>query len=458
MRSLRLILPAVLLGFGALWWFLWPATPPAAEDVARQQLASETVEAVETVEAAPAERIAGRVFYPDGSPVGPGFEVAAFLDGIEPPVPAASAITDADGAFVLPASLIQGPPFVLDAVGNGWGTDRRTLSAAVQQSGRALDLTVQPLYGALLQARTEASNGARAEFLGSAELRVPRTLARQIRNLSFQHGHGEPGWELLLYTPTNAGEIPDVLHGELVCRRLDGPAPMGRPLLVPRWSRDRVVRLDSTPCWSSGPLTPLEVSISGGFGSELLAPDHIFATLELQSEAGQTLLAPISVAEWRAGVAKFQVPHGTYTWSLIGSVRNRATLAAGTVEILHGAAEIDVDFNGLGAFVLEVQEADGTAFTGPLRAELMRILQESSRSMPDGRETRDLNGTIEVQEWPGPPYVALLLQPGEYLARIPEMVVTYAAGEAYVSPPGERANLAAGELVAVRLHRRAPTD
>lgn len=430
MGSLRLILVAALLGLGALLWFLRSAPPPPVDSAAPESVA-EPVELEEAATAlgersaaasvatqlpgvpvpSPTVGIAGRVLYPDGSPVGDGFEVAAFLDGIEPPVPVVSATTDADGVFVLPVWLAEGA-YVLDAAGNGWGTDRRTPLG----SDMALELTVQPLYAALLQARAEGPNGASGEFLGSAELEVLPMVARQVENLALQHWHGAPGWDLLVYTPANAGDTPDTLPGQIICRGLDRPQPTGHPLFVPRWDAESVVRLDSTPCWSNGPFAKLEVSIAGGVGWELLAPEYPLATLELGSDAGQILRAPLTAAQWSAGFAEFFVPQGNYKWWLVANGSPRKQLAAGSVEVLHGAGQIAVALSGFGALLLEVEEADGTPYSGRLDGQLLMVTEEGPRLLPDGRESTFLAGIPWEQAWTKPPYVALFLDPGEYLA------------------------------------------
>lgn len=440
MRNFLVILLALGLGLGARWWFQRPGAQPAGSPPV------------------PTSEASGWVRYPDGSPVGEGFEVAAFVDGVEPPVPVVSVTTDANGAFVLPASLREGPPFVLDAAGKGWGTDRRTLSAAVAGAAKAVELTVQPLYAALLPTRAGEPGDARTEFLGTAELDVPPAVARRVNNWILQHRYGEPGSELRLYTPADAVDAPDAIEGQLICRALDRAAPSAQAVLVPRWSGAKVVRLDSTPCWSAGPFASLQVSLSGGVGWELLERSQVFAALELTSETRQVLSAPITVADWRAGTVEFPVPHGAFQWSLVGSLRSRAPLAGGNVDTAQGAAAIDVDFSGFGGLVLEVQEADKANFAGPLRAELMRIQQESPQPAPHGGETSSLAGAIEYQEFAGPPYVALLLEPGEYLVRIPNQAVYATRGETIPSPPGERTNLSAGELKVLRLHRAPPKN
>lgn len=439
MRNLLLILVVLALGLGALWWFQRPAAKAVASPP------------VPTTEAS------GWVRYPDGSPVGEGFEVAAFLEGVEPPVPVVSVTTNANGAFVLPASLHEGPPFVLDAAGKGWGTDRRTLSAAVGSAAKDVELTVQPLYAALLQTRAEAPGDGRTEFLGSAELVVPREVARRVNNWILQHRYGERGCEVRLYTPADGVNAPDAIEGKIQCSALDRPAPTAQAVLVPRWGGAKVVRLDSAPCWSNGPFETLRVSLSGGVGWELLEPSQVFATLELTSESRQILRAPISVADWRAGSAAFQVPRGTYGWRLVRSIRKRSHLAEGTCELHHGAAQIDIDLSGLGGLVFEVLEADGTAFTGPLRVDLTRIEQESLQMSPSGAESSPIRGADESDSWLGPPYVVLLLEPGEYLARMERMIVTYHSNTE-IQHFGERAQLAAGELKTVVLHRSAPRN
>jgi len=439
MRKFLLILLVLVLGLGARWWFQRPGA---------QSVASAPV---------PTSEASGRVCYPDGSPVGEGFEVAAFLDGVEPPVPAVIVNTDARGAFVLPASLREGPAFALDVAGKGWGTDRRTLSAAVLGSEGAVELTVQPLYAALLRTRPETPADGRTEFLGSVELNVPRDAARRVNNWILQHRFGERDVEVRLFAPADGVDAPDAIEAQMICAALDRPAPTAQAVLVPRWSDSKVVRPDTSACWSGGPLETLRVSLSGGVGWEFLESKQVFATLELTSESRQVLRAPISVADWRAGGVEFAVPHGAFQWSLVGSLRSRVPLAGGSVDTSQGAAAIDADFSGLGGLILEVQEADESTFVGPLRAELMHIEQETPEPAPDGHESSFLAGVREAQEFAGPPYVALLLQPGEYLVRIPDQVVHYYDKKTH-SPPGVRVALAAGELKVVPLHRSAPRN
>ncbi|MBI1380766.1 MAG: hypothetical protein GC161_06735 [Planctomycetaceae bacterium] len=439
MRKFLLILAFVALGFAVGWWFQRPGSTEAAPVPV------------------PTSEASGWVRYPDGSPVGAGFEVAAFLDGVEAPVPEVVVKTDDRGAFVLPASLREGPPFVLDAAGKGWGTDRRALSAAVLGSEGAVELTVQPLYAALLRTRPETPADGRTEFLGSVELNVPRDAARRVNNWILQHRFGERGVEVRLFAPADAVNAPDAIEGQMICAALDHPAPTAQAVLVPRWSGSNVVRLDTSACWSNGPFETLRVSLSGGVGWDLLEPSQVFATLELTSESRQILRAPISVADWRAGSVEFPVPHGAFQWSLVGNLRSRVALAGGEFDTSRGAAAIDADFSGLGGLVLEVQEADESTFVGPLRAELMHIQGETPEPAPDGHESSFLAGVLEAQTFAGPPYVALLLEPGEYLVRIPEQVVHYYDKKTH-TPPGVRVALAAGELKVVQLHRGRPKN
>lgn len=433
MGSLRLILVAALLGLGALLWFL-PSAPPPPVDSAAPESVAESVELEETATAlgernaaasvatqvpgvpvpSPTAGFAGRVLYPDGSPVGAGFEVLAFLEGVEPPVPSARVTTDADGAFVLPDSLAGGA-FVLDAAGSGWGTDRRTpLDSENALELPSIELTVQPLYAALLQARTDGPNGARAEFLGSAELQVLPMVARQVENLALQHWHGAPGWDLLVYTPAKAGDTPDALPGQIICRGLDRPKPTGHPLFVPRWNTESVVRLDSNPCWSQGPFASLEVSISGGVGWELLAQDYILATLSLSSQTRTVLRAPLTVAQWSAGFAEFRVPQGSYDWKLAPNARENLPLSSGTVDVEHGAGQITVALGELGGIVLDVRYEDGTAFEGPLRATLLHSMVTTTHTTIHGREFLMRGGIGGEEAWSQAPYVAAFLTPGEY--------------------------------------------